>query len=514
MSTRREYKLGALLSYAIIALNIASGFVFTPILMRCLGADYNLYQGVGAFAGYVALLDFGLGTVVIRYVAKYRAEGDRAAMERFLGMVLTLYTCIGALILAIGALGYRFLGNLFPNFTPEQLVLARRLFAVLVANVTFSMLFNIFPGVLAAYERFTAARTIGLSRLLLRAGLLMWLLVSGGGALRVMLLDTALNIGSMLAYAVYAMGRLKVRVRWRGFDRALLRDIFFFSLFIFLNMVMSEAYWNVDKTIMMRVALPLVIVTSTSGQIIQYFMEFSNVFSGLFLPRAVQVVARGADTGELTDLMIRVGRLQLMVVGLVVIGFGVAGRQFMTLWVGEALGGDVATCYAITLMLLLSLLVPLFQSSALSILQALNKHAFRAVVLFFISLLNVVVSVFLAKAYGPFGAALGTAFSLILGNVLISNWYYHYKIGLDIRRFFREGLRGILPALLLIATLSCATLWMPQNSWGWLLVRVAVIVAVYAVVMIRVGMNAGERALLHETLGGVLRHPRKWRDGA
>jgi O-antigen/teichoic acid export membrane protein len=120
----------------------------------------------------------------------------------------------------------------------------------------------------------------------------------------------------------------------------------------------------------------------------------------------------------------------------------------------------------------------------------------------------VAISIFLAIAYGPIGAAAGTAFSLTVGNVLISNWYYHFKIGLDIPRFFREGLRGILPALLLITGISCLTFLMPQDSWSDLLARIGVILPVYAGVMIAVGMNASERELLRETLGGAWRRLR------
>jgi len=509
MNNRRQYQMGAVLSYAIIALNIASGLVFVPILARFMGAAYNLYEGIGSFAGYIMMMDFGLSTVVIRYVAKYRTEGDRTGMERFLGMVLTLYTCIGALIVALGGLGYWYLGRVFPNFSPPELEVARKLFVVLIANSACSMLFNVFPGVLAAHERFVPARVISLARIVVRIALVLLVVSRGGGAVRIMLVDSVLNAACMVIYALYATLVLKVKVRWRGFDRKLLRQIFNFSVFVFLNMIMNEVYWRLDRTIMMRVALPLVIVTSTSGKMAEYLMEFSNVFSGLFLPRAVQIVTRGADKAHLTDLMIRVGRLQLMVISLLVIGFGVAGRQFMQLWMGSALGARVDECYAIALMLMLSLLVPLFQSSALSILQALNKHAFRAVVLFFISLLKVAVSIFLALAYGPIGAAAGTAFSLLIGNVLISNWYYHFKIGLDIPRFFREGLRGILPALLLITGVSCLTFLMPQDSWRSLLARIGVILPVYAVVMITTGMNDSERELLRDTVGGVWRRLHK-----
>ncbi|MCL2811508.1 MAG: polysaccharide biosynthesis C-terminal domain-containing protein [Clostridia bacterium] len=507
MNNRRQYQVGTVLSYVIILFNIASGLVFVPILARFMGPEYNLYEGIGAFAGYIAMMDFGLGTVVIRYVAKYRAEGDRAGMERFLGMVLSLYTCIGALIVALGVAGFSFLGSFFTNLSPDELEVAQKLFVVLIANSACSMLFNVFPGVLAAHERFVPARVISLVRIIVRVGLVLIVVTTGGGAVRIMLVDTALNVASMVASALYAMVTLKVRIRWRGFESTLLRQIFSFSIFVFLNMVMNEAYWRLDRIIMMRVAFPLVIVTSTGGKMAEYLMEFSNVFSGLFLPRAVQIVTRGADKAELTSLMIRVGRLQLMVISLLVIGFAVVGRQFMELWVGSvpALSGRVNECYAIALMLMLALLVPLFQSSGISILQALNKHAFRAVMLFFIAILKAVMSVFLAIAYGPIGAAAGTVVSLIIGNILISNWYYHYRIGLNIPCFFREGLRGILPALLLITGISCLTFFMPQDSWRSLLARIGVIFPVYVGVMITVGMNASERAMLRDVVDGVWR---------
>jgi len=505
MNNRKQYQMGTVLSYTIILLNIASGLVFVPVLMRFMGPAYNLYEGIGAFAHYIAMMDFGLGTVVIRYVAKYRTEGDRPGMERFLGMILTLYTCIGVLVVALGGLGFSYLGDLFPNFSHGELEVARKLFVILIANSACSMLFNVFPGVLAAHERFVPARTISLVRIIVRIGLVLIVVATDGGAVRIMLVDTALNVASMIAYALYTLIVLKVRVRWRGFESKLLKQIFSFSIFVFLNVVMNEAYWRLDRTIMMRVALPLVAVTSTGGKMAEYLMEFSNVFSGLFLPRAVQIVTRGANKAELTGLMVRVGRLQLMVISLLVIGFAVVGRQFMELWVGSvpALNGRVDECYAIALMLMLALLAPLFQSSGISILQALNKHAFRAVMLFFIAILKAVLSVFLAIAYGPIGAAAGTVVSLIIGNVLISNWYYHYKIGLDIPRFFREGLRGILPALLLITGISCLTFFMPQDSWSSLLARIGVILPVYVFVMITVGMNASEREMLRDAVGGV-----------
>ena len=61
---------------------------------------------------------------------------------------------------------------------------------------------------------------------------------------------------------------------------------------------------------------------------------------------------------------------------------------------------------------------------------------------------NLFISIPLARAYGGVGAATGTAVSLLICNVLIMNWYYHKKIGLDIIYFWKE-IFGLIKALLL-----------------------------------------------------------------
>ena len=59
-------------------------------------------------------------------------------------------------------------------------------------------------------------------------------------------------------------------------------------------------------------------------------------------------------------------------------------------------------------------------------------HKARAIVYLFIAIANVAISIPLIKLMGPIGAALGTAISLIAGNIIFMNIYYQKRIGLDI----------------------------------------------------------------------------------
>ena len=71
-----QLKAGAALNYAVILLNIGVGLGYTPYLLRMLGqSEYGLYSLVASVISYLTLLDLGLGNAVVRYTAKYRAEG-------------------------------------------------------------------------------------------------------------------------------------------------------------------------------------------------------------------------------------------------------------------------------------------------------------------------------------------------------------------------------------------------------------------------------------------------------
>ncbi|MDR3050121.1 MAG: oligosaccharide flippase family protein [Oscillospiraceae bacterium] len=505
MNRRREYRLGATLSYINTALSIALGLLVTPMLWRALkGTQYELYQLIGSFVGYIAVLDFGLGSAVIRYVAKYRAEGDTLGMQRFLGMVLPLYAAIGVLIAALGWVCYHNLGAIFPRMTAEELALSKRLFVLVICNVSCALLTQALPAILHGCERFVVTRGVTILRQVLRPVVLYVLMRRGTDAVQVVLLDTALNLMTIAVHALFVFGVLKVRVRFQGFDKRLLRELFGYSIFIFVGVVANMLYWQVDAFIVGRMWLSRVAITTTAGLIAQYFIDLSGALGGMLMPRAVQIVTEGGDRAALTDLMIRVGRLQWMLLGVIPVGFAVCGHNFLTLWAGEKLGSQgVDQCYTIVLMLMLALMIPLIEGTGITILQAMNRHAFRALMLLGISVLNVALTVYLVRLYGPVGAAVGTALSLLVGNAGIINWYYHRRIGLDIPRFFRQALRGTLPALLVSGAVSALTLLLPGQGWAMLAARVVLIVIIHTGCMWLMGANAEEKNLALSMLRSV-----------
>jgi len=80
----------------------------------------------------------------------------------------------------------------------------------------------------------------------------------------------------------------------------------------------------------------------------------------------------------------------------------------------------------------------IIQNVGISILYAMNLQAFRSMVLIVIAILNIIISIPIAKTYGAIGVAYVTAGTLVLGNFIIMNIYYHKRIGINIIRFWKS----------------------------------------------------------------------------
>lgn len=69
----KELYWGVTLSYLTTFVSLGVSLLLTPIIIRLLGqSDYGLYESIGSFVNYLAVLDLGFGAVVTRYTAKYQ----------------------------------------------------------------------------------------------------------------------------------------------------------------------------------------------------------------------------------------------------------------------------------------------------------------------------------------------------------------------------------------------------------------------------------------------------------
>ena len=198
--------------------------------------------------------------------------------------------------------------------------------------------------------------------------------------------------------------------------------------------------------------------------------------------------------------MIKIGRIQLMVISVILVGFITLGREFISLWMGP----EFVDAYIWFLIMAIPLVVPMTQSIGINIIEAKNMHQFRALVYFFIALANILLTVILVKLFGTIGAPIGTGLAMLIGNTFIINWYYSKKVGLEIGRFFREVYLKLAPAIL-IALLACLILnYFVVTAQGWLLflVKGIAVVMIYVAAIWLSGLNKQEKMEILALKGG------------
>ncbi len=493
-----QKKAGVLLSYGQTVLSTAISLVYTPVMLRLLGqSEYGLYTLVNGFISNLSLMSFGLGSAYMRYYARAEKKDGQIGVARINGMFMTIFLFIGLLSLLVGGVLVANVHHIFgAKLTPIEVERARILMALLVVNIALSFPLSVYSSYITAKECFVFQRLCNLIRTVLNPIVMLPMLLMGWGSVSLVLVMLIMRLFTDVFNYVYCKKKLGMRMSFGQFDFGLLREMFGFSFFIFLNMIIDQINWTVDTTILGIVSGTVATaIYGVGSQIHHYYMLLSTAISGVFVPQINRIVARGAKDcdRELTGLFTRVGRVQFMLLMLVLTGFAFVGRPFVRAWGGE----EYMPAYYIALLLMGPVTIPLIQNIGIEIQRAKNMHQFRSKVYFFMALGNVVISVPLALKYGGVGCALGTALSMLIGNGLVMNWYYHRHIGLDMAYFWKNIL-SILPSMAVPAVFGFAAVNMAEfTGYAGVMLFALPYTAVYCVCLYALGMNKTERGMVN-----------------
>lgn len=441
-----QKKVGVILSYLSEIIKILTSLIYTPIMLRLLGqSEYGLYQLVYSVVSYLSLLSLGFTASYVRYYSKFKANNDEEEIPKLNGMFMTIFLVISTIALLCGIVLIINIRPIFGNGLVEsEISKARILMSLMVFNLVITFPNSVFTCITSAHESFFFQRLLTVLQNILNPFLTLPLLLMGYGSIGMVVITTCITLGQFGANIWYVLRKLNERFVFHCFNFSLLKSIWGFTFFIFLNQIIDQINWSIDKFLLGRIiGTTAVAVYGLGGQINTMYIQLSSSISTVFVPKVNRIVAETNDNNELSVLFNRIGRIQFMVLSLIMTGFVFLGKPFMCFWGGKG----YEESYFVVLWLIIPVTVPLIQNLGIEIQRAKNMHKARSVVYFFIAIANIFLSIPLIKLFGPTGAAVGTAVSLIAGNIFFMNWYYSEKIGLNIKQFWKD-IFSIFPALI------------------------------------------------------------------
>ncbi len=441
-----EVRAGAVISYITLFFNVASGLLYTPWLMNSLGdSDYAIYILVTSIMGYF-VLDFGMGASITRFISKYRSTDEPDKIYNLLGVTTKIYLTIDFVILASMAVFWFFIDKIYVNLSPSEITNLEYVF--IIAGFIALLSFPLLPvnGVYTAYEKLYAQKIFDLIAKVLTVASVVVSLLIGGGLFEVVFFNTGISFATNLAKLIYIRKKEKITINWKYKDKALTKQIFSFSLWIMLASIADRFFFTFIPSILGIVSNSTEIaIFSVAVSVENYTCLFASVFNNLFLPRVTKMVVANENPEKITDLMIKVGRIQLVVVSAIVTAIVSMGNEFIRCWVGES----KSDAYLVLIIILLPTLVHFCQAIGTEMIYATGNVKYRALVYICGSVLSTAVTFIIGGRLGAIGAAIGIASGLILSHIVLLNIIYRKKLQLNVLRYFKEcQLKIALPLIL------------------------------------------------------------------
>lgn len=492
-----QLKAGVVLNYVVIFLNTVVGLLYTPYMLRMMGqSEYGLYSLVASVIAYLTVLDLGFGNAIVRYTAKFRAEKKTEEQYEMFGMFFLLYLVIGIIAFGIGLGLYFNVDTLFGNtMTAVELGRARIMMLLLVANLAFTFPMSIWGSIIQAYEDFVFQKSLNIIRIILNTVVMICLLHFGYKAVAMVVVQTIFNVLTLVINFIYCRRKLNIHIyfRFKHFHWGFLKEVAIYSFWIFLNAIMDRVYWSTGQFVLgAMVGTAAVAVFAIAIQLEGMYMQFSTAISSVFLPKVTAMVATNRSRKEISDLFIRTGRIQYIVLAYILSGFIIFGRQFIELWAGAG----YSDAYIISLLFFIPLTVPLIQNLGITILQARNEMKFRSVLYIIIALVSLAMQIVLTGYFGGIGCAMGVSGALVVGQILIMNVYYRRRQDLDIKTFWKEiSKMSIIPIVLIFSSMMVIRHFFALDSWGKLILGIAAFSLVYIPLFFRFSMTDEERNL-------------------
>lgn len=488
-----QIKTGALISYLALLLNIVIGLLFTPWVINTIGKeDYGLYTlAMSVISLFV--FDFGLGSAITRFISKYLAEKRQDMVDNLIGLVIKLYL-IGDFIILIGlSVLYFFLPSIYHGLTPEEIERFKIVYIIAAGFSVISFPFIPISGVLSSYEKFIQLKSCDLVHKLIIVVLMTICLLSGGGLFALVIVNSIAGIIVNLIKLIL-LGKTRIRsINWRYWDKPLLLSVFSFSIWITVIVLAQRCIFNIAPSILAYYSTSSeVTILGIAICLEGYAFSFANAINGMFLPKVSRITAKN-DNEELLSLMIRVGRIQIYIIGLICIGFACVGREFIQLWLGE--GFDEV--YLCALLIIVPSFFQLPQEIGSTAVSAEGKVKYQAYAFIFMAVLNLALSLPLAKHYGVQGICLSIMIAYFARTISLDFIFYQI-LKIDVKAFFVKSFVKIIPSLLMAFLLDYLLVsYMPiKEGWFGFIIKVLLCIIVYFCSVWFFSMNKYEKEMI------------------
>lgn len=280
----------------------------TPVVVFRLGIEnYGFFILLNTISSMLGLLDIGVGTAMVKYLAEYSGAGDRRGSERLIGTCNSFFlgtAAVGAAaLLLIGLVARARLGANIESVTYFTCFgLAALIFLV---NISAGVFFSV-P---TAVQRLDIGNKLGMLKLFLNSLTILVLLLSGFGLVSV--LATTLAYDAVFVLVFWRTSRkLLPGVSFRlGWNRTEFRRSLKFGVVFFMSNWANTLLVQLDRLLIPFVLGPAQLTYySLPGNVTTKIQGLNNSLAAVLFPMSSALQGSG-DSERLKKMYVRAFRL-------------------------------------------------------------------------------------------------------------------------------------------------------------------------------------------------------------
>ncbi len=410
------------------AATLSVGFFLAPFVVHRLGdVAYGVWVLAVSTVNYLAILDMGMASSVVRFVSKGHATQDHEGASEVLSAVLWVRLQISVLLLVLSGV----LAAIFPlifKVPPSLAVDAREAILVIGITSTISMSFGVFSSTLSALNRYDLRSYVTLVQLAIRVIGVVYVLLAGHGIVAIAFCEllSALVGNGLLVYIVRRIYP-ELTIRLTKPKKEVLRKIWSYSFYAFLDTVAVQLVYQSDNLVVGAfITASAVTFYSIGNSLCRYTSQIVSAMTKTFTPAASMYEAEG-NTSSLRSLYINGTRATMAISLPIALTLIIRGDSFIGVWMGPQYSKSSGTVLAI---LATALLFSLQNVTAGSIAFGVGKHKTLAKWAIGEAISNLTLSIILAHVYGIYGVAIGTLIPSLVVQLVLWPRYISELVGI------------------------------------------------------------------------------------
>jgi O-antigen/teichoic acid export membrane protein len=419
-----------------------------PLVVGYLGIEqYGLWTLILALTGYVGLVDLGIGTSFVPYIARYATLGSYENVNKVIQHGLLFYVCLSLFVLGMGYVLSPWLFSLV-KIPAVYLPSARLLFLIALIGFGFSTVAGVFGSVLSALQRMDTYNILLSAFLIEKFVAIVVALWLGYGLSGMMVADLGVTVLGLVPLIIMTKRYFPhLTVRWMGYDSAMMKTLLKFGTQLQISRIAETIQSHFDKLVLSRfIGLSAVSMYDFGSRPGGRLRALPLTAVSSLIP-AVSALDATDNKARIQAALVRSTRyLAIVAVPLFAFFICFAG-DIVYIWLGE--GYEQA---AMTLRVLsFAHIVSVVASAMAFVSQGMAAPEVQMRTTLIQATLNVILSLVLVTMFGFYGAVLGTTISVIVGGLLLFAWYGRRLVERPLTMFVKvivKPLMSIIPSIL------------------------------------------------------------------